>query len=757
MTRADSTASVDGLDPALREHAFAMPGSTDRCVPEPFVKELLASLGVPVPRGTVVAPGALASSAVGDLREPFALKAWGPGIVHKSELGAVRVGVARDALDVETDALLRTVADHGVVGARLYVEEMAPGGTEVLFGMVARPPFGTLAILGSGGTAAELLDDVIVRLCPLSLHTARSMVGGFRGAALLDGHRGAPPADRDALVAVILALAGAGGLVDRVGPSFAEFECNPLFVGEHGVVAADARLVVHDDADESRSGTSPSEESARLVRPFEPTALLAPQSIAVVGASPSRSAWGNRSIARYRELGWTDHLYAVHPSGTMIDGVPTYRTLAEIPGGVDYAEISLSAEQCPAVLRAAGGNVKTATVNAAGFSEIGDEGKALEDALVDAAVVGGIRFVGPNCMGVYSPDGRQGFSGAVGGEAGSVGAVLQSGGLATDLIQAGAASGLRFASVVSAGNAVDVGLGDLVHHLVHDAAISTIALHVEGGADARLVQSLHDARGHKAVVVLVPGLSATGSRVAASHTGALTSDRRSWAALAEATGVVLTESFEQFLAALVYLDRYRDLDAVDDDSVLILGLGGGASVLAADACDAAGLRVPVLSDELQARLADKKGGIPTNPLDLRMGPAGPPTAARDVLDVVLAIQAFPDVLLHVDAMNYWNSTVPGRLPGLQHFVEMVASLGADADADADADAGARARTRVSIVTRNLAQAPGRFRDEIHEQMTASRLPMFERFSDAAAAIAAAQRFTRHRCSVADSLADSGGV
>jgi hypothetical protein len=125
-----------------------------------------------------------------------------------------------------------------------------------------------------------------------------------------------------------------------------------------------------------------------------------------------------------------------------------------------------------------------------------------------------------------------------------------------------------------------------------------------------------------------------------------------------------------------------------------------------------------------------------------MGPAGPPNAAREVLDVVLAMQAFPDVMLHVDAMNYWNSTVPGRLPGLQHFVEMVESLVAG-DAGAG-DAGDRPPTRISIVTRNLAQAPGRFRDEIHQQMAASRLPMFERFSDAAAAISAAQCFTRHR-------------
>jgi acyl-CoA synthetase (NDP forming) len=722
------------VEEALRAHAFRLAGSTDWCVPEPFVKELLTSFGVSVPAGVVVEVGQRASVAAAALREPYVLKAWGPGIVHKSELGAVRVGVRTDTLDEDADTLLVAVAAHGISEARLYVEEMAPPGTEVLFGLVARPPFGTLAILGSGGTSAELFDDVIVRLCPLSRETAEEMVGGFRGAPRLHGHRGAPPADRDALVSALVRLAGEGGLPDLLGASFAEFECNPLFVGADGVVAADARLVVHDrDAAIARPAA----------RPFDATALLAPRSVAVVGASASRSAWGNRTIARYRALGWTDHLYAVHPSGEMIDGTPTYRTLGDIPGGVDYAEISLSAEQCADAFRSARGNVKTATINAAGFSEVGASGKALELELVEAAAEGGVRFVGPNCMGVYSPRGRQGFSGASGGAPGHVGAVLQSGGLATDLIQAGTASGLRFSSVVSAGNAVDVGVGDLVQHLVRDPDTTTIAVHVEGGADTRLVDALREARGATPVVVLLPGLSATGARVAASHTGALTSERRSWEALVEATGLVLTETFEQFLASLVYLDRYRELDVVDDDTVLIMGLGGGASVLAADACDAFGLRVPVLSEELQVRLSDKKGGIPTNPLDLRMGPAGPPSGPREVLDVVLPLHPFPDVLLHVDAMNYANSTVPGRLPGLQHFVELLECL----------TAADRPHARISVVTRNLSQAPGHFRDEFAEQMLVSGVPMFERFSDAAAAISAAQRFTRRRRARRDQRAD----
>jgi acyl-CoA synthetase (NDP forming) len=712
------------LDPLLLQ-AFAVETTTARNVPEPFVKQLLSSLGITVPAGVTAALDLSASRAAADLHEPFALKAWGPGIVHKTELGAVRVGVARKDLDGEAAGLLTTVESHGVHAAGLYIEEMAPSGTEILFGLIARPPFGTLAILGSGGTDAELFDDVIVRLCPLSPDTAAQMLGGFRGASRLNGHRGAPPADRDALLSLVLALAGSGGLADLLGSSLAEFECNPIVVAAHGAVVADARLLLHEQRD------TPADT---VRRPFDPAALFTPRSVAVVGASTKRSAWGNRTLARYRNLGWTQRLFAVHPSGEHIDGVPTFTSLAAIPGGVDYAEISLPAEQCAAVLRSAGGKLKTAVVNSAGFAEAGVTGQVLQDELLAAAIEGGVRFVGPNCMGVFSPRGRQGYSGAVGQDRGSVGAVLQSGGLSTDLIQAGSACGLTFSAVVSIGNAADVGLGDLLDYLLADPHTETIAVHVEGGADERLIATLKRAAGHKPVVLLVPGLSTAGSKVAASHTGNLTSDRRGWEAMSEATGLALTETFEDFLATLVFIDRYRLVTTADDDAVLILGLGGGASVLAADACDAHRLRVPSLSRALQQELADKKGGIWSNPLDLRMGPAGPPSAPREALELVLKAHPFPDVMLHVDALTYANSTVPGRLPGLQHLALMLQSL----------RAASWPATRLALVVRNLTHVPGHYRDEIRGLTLQAGVPMFERFGDAAAAMAAAKRFAMKR-------------
>jgi acyl-CoA synthetase (NDP forming) len=707
----------------LRDHWFALDGD-ERCVPEPVVKQLVRDAGMSVPAGAVVGLDETPSQAAAALKGPFVLKGWGPGIVHKSELGAVRVKLAAEELDHAARAMAAEMAGHGIMGARFYVEEMAPAGTEVLFGVVARPPFGNLALLGVGGTLAELFGNPAVSLCPLTRAAAADMVDSFPGAALLCGYRGAEPANRDALIDAMLAVAGEGGLIDRLGDSFAEFECNPLFVGASGTVAADARLILRDIA-------APPADNG----PADLTALFHPRSVAVVGASATRAtAWGNRTLARYRSMGWTDNLYAIHPTATEIDGVPAYPSLGQIPGGVDYAEISVGAETAADVLRAAAGNARTATVNSAGFAEVGEEGRKLEAGIVAAARQGGIRFIGPNCMGVFSPRGRQGFSGATSPHAGRVAAIMQSGGLSTDLIQAGANRGLKFSAVVSAGNAADIRLSDLLAHVAQDPDTKIIGVYVEGGADARMIRIIRDLRGKKPVVLLVPGLSEIGSKIAASHTGSMTSDRRGWEALVAESGATMTGSFEEFLACLTYLDCYHGRTVPVDGNVLAMGLGGGASVLCADACDAAGLLLPTLMPELQEQLADKKGGILLNPLDLRMGPAGPPEAARTVLDTVLPRQPFSDVLVHINLMGYMTSTVPGRLPGLEHFARLVAALEQDPVPNA----------RIAIVTRNAGDLAGPLRDEFLDLARRFSIPMFDRFSEAASAISAAKRFYRMR-------------
>jgi acyl-CoA synthetase (NDP forming) len=687
-------------------------------VPEPVVKAVLAELGVSVPRSL----GRPDSGPTDPLSGPLVLKAWGPGLLHKSDVGAVRLGVRPDELLPATAQMRRSLAEAGMSPWGFLVEEQHPGGTELIVGVVRDETFGHVLLLGLGGVATELLGLHALRVVPLTADDARGLVDGFPGAPLLTGARGLPPADREALVALLLAIAGEDGLVQRLGPALVEFECNPVVATPDGVTALDARLILEPDAEATGEPAATGS--------FGP--LFAPRTVAVAGASTKRSSFGNRFLAAYREVGWTDGLFAIHPSADGVDGVPAVASVAEVPGGLDYLVVAVPAAQVPGVVRAAA-TAGTAFVHVVtgGFAEMGEEGGRLQRDVLAAVAGTKTRLLGPNCLGVFAPVGRQTFTLGSPREAGSIAIVSQSGGLSGDMVTVGSRHGLRFSKLVSIGNAIDVTHGELVDWLVDDPETREIGLYLEGTRDGvRLLRALRRARGRKPVVLLRGGASDQGSAAVASHTGSMASSAAVWSAVAEATGITVVPTLEDLIACLGYLQQHRDVAPRSGaDGVLVIGLGGGASVLATDACDRAGLRVTPLRDDLRARLREMGHGAGTsvaNPLEIPIGPASPPEILVEALEPVLGDdgQAFSDVLVHVNVAAYYSYGTAGLAP----LVTALSAL-----------AGRRFTARVAVVARNLdvADADGAtaLRVLVQDGMRVHR-----DFDTAARAIAAAQRF-----------------
>ena len=170
------------------------------------------------------------------------LKAYGPGIVHKTELGAVELGLDHESLPAAVEAMRDRLKTHDVTPTGFLVEEQCrlQPGVELIVGVVRREPFGLVVTLGLGGAFTELLDSVALRLAPLHEHDARELVGEFPGAAALAGFRGGPALDQDALVQILMALAGPDGLATELGDQLVELECNPVLVTPTGAVALDA-------------------------------------------------------------------------------------------------------------------------------------------------------------------------------------------------------------------------------------------------------------------------------------------------------------------------------------------------------------------------------------------------------------------------------------------------------------------------------------------------------------------------------------
>ncbi len=436
-------------------------------VPEPIVKQALASYGIVVPRPD------------GDR---LVLKAHGPGLVHKSEAGAVRLGLAPEDVEAARDEMAERLADAGTPAGGFLVEEQLPPGPELIVGVRATT-FGPVVLLGVGGVMVEALDRAEARLAPLSADDAAALV---RAVVPREG-----VVDLDAMARTVVGLTR---FAEDLGPALAEVELNPVIGG----VAADARLILH-------VGAAPDGGTARPPTDFGP--LLAPRTVAVAGASATKETFGNRFLAAYRDAGWTDGLYALHPTAEAVDGVPAVASPADVPGGLDYLLVAVPAPACAPMVRAAAGHTRFAHVISGGFRETG-----ADDAEADLLAAGreaGVRVLGPNCMGVFAPAGRQAFQLAAPRTAGPVAVICQSGGLAGDIIKGGDVRGVRFRAVVTIGNAVDVTPGELLAHFLADAGDAVVGLYVEDPRDGRvLVDALRAAR--KPVVALVGGAVGAG-------------------------------------------------------------------------------------------------------------------------------------------------------------------------------------------------------------------------------------------------------
>lgn len=216
---------------------------------EPAGKRILEAAGIRVPRSEVVRAGADIRAAAAKLRAPLVLKLVARDVVHKSDVGGVRLNL-RTPEEVESAAgELRTqLRSRGIEADAWLVEEMAPRGTEVVVGGTMDPEFGPLVMVGLGGIFVEVLKDVSFRICPITRSDAREMLDELQGAALLKGARGGEAANIDAIVDVLLRVGGEQGLLMRGEGELAEIDINPLIVSREAAVAVDARFILNEGA-----------------------------------------------------------------------------------------------------------------------------------------------------------------------------------------------------------------------------------------------------------------------------------------------------------------------------------------------------------------------------------------------------------------------------------------------------------------------------------------------------------------------------
>jgi acetyltransferase len=352
--------------------------------------------------------------------------------------------------------------------------------------------------------------------------------------------------------------------------------------------------------------------------------LLAPRSVALVGATEREGALGAIVWRNLAAAGLRGELYPVNPKHRAIFGQRAYARLPDLPQPPDLAVIVTPARVVGRVVEdAAAAGVKAAVILTSGFGEAGAEGKALQAQVLAAAKRGGVRLLGPNCLGVMRTDARLNATFArTPAHPGPLALVSQSGAICGAILDWAPSAGVGFTSVVSLGGAIDVDFGEVLDFLVADEATDAILMYVEGIRDARrYVSALRAAARVKPVVCLKVGRYAGGSRAASSHTGALVGSDEVFDAALRRAGSVRVKTYTQLFAAARVLATGR---LPEGERLAIVTNGGGPGVVAADSAAENGVALAVLSQKTIDGL-DKQ--LPAqwsrgNPLDI-IGDAPP--------------------------------------------------------------------------------------------------------------------------------------
>jgi acetyl-CoA synthetase (ADP-forming) len=233
---------------AISDHKNADAMSMRRHMTEGQAKELLARYGIHTPRRCFATNADQALAAFRELQSPLVVKLVSR-VLHKSDVGGVQLNVAStDTLLEAIHAIDRAAEQHSIAVEGYLVEEMAAHGVEVLVGGMVDAVFGPALLVGLGGIFTEVLDDVALRICPISKKDALEMIGELRAAPLLLGARGRPRVDIDALAAVLMALGGPEGFLMQHSGLVTEVDLNPVIVSTSGAIAVDARVVLREDA-----------------------------------------------------------------------------------------------------------------------------------------------------------------------------------------------------------------------------------------------------------------------------------------------------------------------------------------------------------------------------------------------------------------------------------------------------------------------------------------------------------------------------
>jgi acyl-CoA synthetase (NDP forming) len=404
--------------------------------------------------------------------------------------------------------------------------------------------------------------------------------------------------------------------------------------------------------------------------------IFYPASIAVVGASTSVSETG--WVKRLIDFGYKGKIYPINPKANEIYGLKAYPRVCDVPYPVDYAILNIPAYFVPQALQdCVNKDIKFVHCYSAGFGENGtDKGKRLEAEIAAIAQKGGVRLLGPNCMGVYCPESGMTFSEDFPKVKGRIALVSQSGAEATRLVFLCQDVNLYFSKVVSYGNAADLDATDFLEYLVQDRDTDIIALYIEGIKNGpAFISAVKKCMENKPVIILKAGLTKNGAKASALHTASMPGSKTVWNTLFKETGAISALTIDEAADIIQGLTRIKNIYG---RRVAIVGRGGGIGVIATDICERAGLIVPPFSRETQEKLMQIRpdaGAMFRNPVEPKLGLEGAGEFYLKGLPIIDEDNKTDIILIHM-AIDVYGGHTPDLI---QNVTDSAYALCAAAD------------------------------------------------------------------------------
>ncbi|MBN8903063.1 MAG: acetate--CoA ligase family protein, partial [Rhodospirillales bacterium] len=351
------------------------------------------------------------------------------------------------------------------------------------------------------------------------------------------------------------------------------------------------------------------------------TPLLAPRSVAVLGASSDPTRISGRPIAYMKSQGFQGALYPINPNRTEVQGLKAYPTIGDLPEVPDVAIVAIPAEvAAPAVVELAEKGVKAVVMFTAGFAEMDEAGEAAQHKMVAAARKHGTRILGPNCLGVF--DARRAYYATFSSSfdsgwpvPGRIGIASQSGAYGTHLYTLARNRRIGASLCVMTGNEGDVTVGECIGWLAENPEVDVIAVYAEGIREAPgMIAALEAARAAKKPIVLQKvGRSELGSKAAKSHTASIAGDDAVTEAVMREFGVVRARNSEEMLD-IAHTATRKIYPA--RNTLGVITVSGGAGVLISDVAESVGLAMPEMPVEAQQKLRSLVPFCaPRNPVD----------------------------------------------------------------------------------------------------------------------------------------------